>query len=244
MDRLSERGGGDREMTIVCIHQPQYIPYIGFFNKLAQSDIFVIHDDITAIKRDFTNRNKIRTQQGWKWLTIPVYKKDRTIINEITISNSINWKAQHWMLLQNLYGKCPFFEKYCSFFEDVYNREWQLLIELDIAILKYISKELGLKASFILSSSLGIVSNATDKLVEICKAVDADVYLSGIGGKNYIEEGKFEEANIKLGYQNFHYPVYKQRFEHFEPNMSIVDLLFNCGDESLDIIMSGGNVEL
>lgn len=242
MDRLSERG--DRGMTIVCIHQPQYIPYIGFFNKLAQSDVFVIHDDIPAIKRDFTNRNKIRTQHGWKWLTIPVYKKDGTIINEIKISNSINWKVQHWTLLQNLYNKSPFFEKYCSFFEDVYNREWQLLIDLDIAILKYISKELGLKASFILASSLGIVSNATDKLVEICRAVDAEVYLSGIGGKNYIEEGKFEEANIKLFYQNFHHPVYKQRFEHFEPNMSIVDLLFNCGDESLDIIMDGGKVEL
>jgi len=224
-------------MTVACIHQPQYIPYLGFFHKLAQSDIYVIHDDIAAIKADFTNRNRIRTPQGWIWLTIPVVRKEGVAINQIKLNNTLSWRKKHWQLLTNMYGRSRFFKDYADFFEDTYNKEWEFLADFDIHLLRYISNQLDISTEFVPVDSLSVDGKGDDKLISICRSVGADTYLSGIGGKDYIEERKFEEANIKLMYQEFTHPVYEQRFEPFEPNLSVVDLLFNNGTNSLDIIM-------
>ena len=156
-------------MTVACVHQPQYIPYLGFFHKLAQSDIFVIHDDIAAIKADFTNRNRIKTPQGWTWLTVPVLKKDGVVISQIKINDALGWRKKHHQLLTNMYGKSPFFEQYADFFEDAYNRRWESLADFDIHLLKYISNQLNIKVAFVPVASLSVAGKGSDKLVSICR---------------------------------------------------------------------------
>lgn len=213
---------------IASIHQPQYLPYIGFFHKLSKSDIFILLDDVPATSNDFTNRNRIRTMDGWMWLTVPVLNKNKTPVNQIKIQSS-NWGRKHWNSIIANYGKAPYFSEYSGYFKKVFEREWDMLVDLDEELLHYIAGKLNINIPFIKSSELGIEGAGTERLISICKEVGADSYLSGIGGKDYLDEVMFKKENIKLIYQEFQHPVYRQRFEDFEPNMSIIDLLFNCG---------------
>jgi hypothetical protein len=215
---------------IVAIHQPNYLPYYGYFHKIQNSDVFVFLDNVLYTKNSYINRNRIRTPKGWSWLTVPVQRKgsSNNEIRSITISNNVNWRKKHSLSLKYNYSKAKYFSRFHSLLE-VYEKEWTYLAELNIYLIKLICSLLGIKCNFIRASELNVSGSKTDLLIDICKAVGGDVYLSGQGAKGYIEEKKFERSNIKLIYDKFEHPKYEQVFEGFIPNLSIVDILFNVG---------------
>ena len=223
---------------IASVHQPQYLPWLGFFDKIAKSDCFIYLDQVQYKSREFQNRNKIRTKDGWIWLTVPVMTKGKRgqSINEIKIDNELDWQKRHISSLRTWYAKAKFFHKYESFFEEVFSKDWGNLADLNIHIINYLLKQLNISTPIYFESKLGINSTKTDRIIDICKKLNADTYLSGIGGKDYLEEGKFINADIKLIYQDFPHPVYEQCYGPFIPYMSIIDLLFNKGEESLKIL--------
>ena len=214
---------------IVGIHQPQYLPWIGYFDKVNKSDVFVILDDVQFEKNEWQNRNKIRNKLEWQWLTVPTKYKFPELINEVKIDNSTGWKDKHYKGLEMNYSRAKYFEEYKYIFEDIYNKDWEYLSDINICLIEAINKILDIKTKLIKSSDIKVDGHSTDKLINICKTVGADTYLSGVGGKDYLEIEKFEENGIKIIFQEFEHPIYQQCFNNFHSHMSIVDLLFTQG---------------
>ena len=221
---------------ICAIHQPQYLPWLGYFDKIDKVDVFVFLDNVQYKKNEWQNRNKIRTQTGWQYLTVPVKYKFGQLINKVEIDNTKKWRHKHWQALLINYSKAEFFHLYKDFFKKIYEKEWSKLVDINISLIIKITEFLGMETKFIKASELKTMGEKTDRLISICKEVGANVYLSGIGAKEYIEEEKLKKERIELVFQNFKHPVYKQVFNGFVPNLSIVDLLFNEGENSLFII--------
>ena len=230
---------------IVTIHQPEHLPWLGFFDKISQADCLVLLDHVQFRKNYFQNRNRIRSSQGSTWLTVPVRLKGRfgQALNQVEIDNAGNpkWREKSWKTISQYYVKAPFFSPYAPFFESLYRTEWQQLAELNESIIEYVISALGIEVAVIKSSTLDVEEEKKGDLVlEISRKVGADTYLSGVSGPDYLEPEKFAESGIELTFQNFQHPVYRQLFDPFIPNMSIIDLLFNHGSQSLDIIKGAG----
>jgi len=234
---------------ILSVHQPQYIPWIGYFDKIIKSDGFVFLDHVQYKAREFQNRNKIRTKTGFIWLTVPVNSKGlgRQLICDIEIDNSLPWARQHLLSLKSWYSHADFFKDYFPFFESTYSVKWERLIELNIHIINFILKNLSIPTPIFFESKLNISTAKTDRIIDICKKLKADTYFSGIGGKDYLEAEKFTRENIGLTYQHFTHPLYKQQFckngTDFLPYMSILDLIFNEGPKSREILSVSFNKE-
>lgn len=213
---------------IVAVHQPNYLPHLGFFRKIDQADIFVIYDTAQYTKNSFINRNRIRTKDGWMWLTVPV-KKEGVLIIEKEVDNTHNWRAKHWKAISANYNRAKYFNEYCSFFEDAYSKEWRKLAKLNEFLIKYLLQELDIHVKVVKASELDLKEqDPTEKLIEMTKKVKGDVYLSGTGGKSYLDEKLF--TDIKLSYfKKFESKPYKQVFGGFVNNLSVIDYLFNCG---------------
>lgn len=226
---------------IVSVHQPQYLPWLGYFHKMYNSDAFVFLDNVQYKKGEYQNRNRIRTKDGELWLTVPVSRDSGPYpnISSVRIDNSKEWQKKHRMTLCHNYAHAPFFKNYSDFFKDVYEKKWDMLIDLNMHIVKYIALSLGIDKPIYRESQLDIKTTDTMRIVDICKALKADEYLSGIGGRAYLDEKKFELNGIKLTYQDFRHPEYPQAHRPFIPYMSIIDLMFNCGEDSLKILTTG-----
>jgi len=224
---------------IAAIHQPNYLPWLGYFYKIYRSDVFVFLDNVQLPQgRSFANRNKIKTAQNTMWLTVPCKKRNRAgqLISEVEIDNDINWRGKHWKTMEHNYGKASYFGKCCGFFQDLYRREWTKIAELNEYAIETIARMFGLNGQFTRASALKVSGAGTELLINICKVVGADTYLSGSGGKNYMDEGAFEKESINLVYYDFKHPTYRQLWGDFVPNLSIIDLLFNEGENSLEIL--------
>ena len=223
---------------IISVHQPQYLPWLGYFHKICSSSEFVFLDNVQYKVREYQNRNRIRTADGWMWLTVPVLKAEHSYpnISSVRIDNSRDWRTQHWKSLISNYGHAPFFKKYGGFFEDMYGMDWDKLAEFNIYTVKGIARLLGIDRPIYFESQLNIDTKNTQRIIDICKALKADTYLSGDGGKKYLDEKLFAHNGIRLAYQDFKHPEYKQRYALFEPFMSIIDLLFNHGSDSLKML--------
>ncbi|MFC1907381.1 WbqC family protein [Chloroflexota bacterium] len=229
-------------MTI-GIHQPEYLPWLGFFDKMDQCDTFVLLDTVQFSKNNFQNRNKTRVnnnKEGFSWLTVPVVKASlTTLIKDKQISNTMNWRGDHWRHIELWYVRAPYFSKYKRSFQAIYEKEWDSLSKLNIALIFTIRELLGIDTELLIASDLSLNDRnkgGTEGVFNICESLGATAYLSGQGGKDYLDEMPFRERGIEVKYQNFHHPVYNQRFNPFIPRMSIIDLLFNEGDEALKII--------
>jgi len=226
---------------VVTIHQPNYLPWLGFFHKALISDAFVVLDDVQFEKNSFNNRNKVKTSNEWAWLTVPIITKGQskeTMINSARIDNGRKWYETHLKTIKFNYSKAKYFEEYFGFFEETYETEWEILSELNIHIIKWLFKELGIKTEVVVSSEMESKEGVKDELVlNICKKMDAETYVAGKLSKDYLDEQKFEEESINVHYQNYKHPEYEQLWGDFIPNMSVIDLLFNHGPESREIIM-------
>ena len=229
----------------VAIHQPQYLPWSGYFDKIDQADCFVLLDDVQFKKNEWQNRNRIKTAAGWQWLTVPVLHRFPQRINEVEISQTVPWARKHLQALVSNYGSAPFFDLHRPFFEDIYAREWTLLVDLNVATITYFTEVLGIRTKLVMASTLPMPQEleATDRLVAICQAVGADTYLSGVGGRGYLDLNRFREVAIRVCFQMFQTRPYPQRFGAFVPDLSVVDLLCNCNDHSLQIIRKGRVVD-
>ena len=227
---------------ILSGHQPNYMPYIGFFHKAASCDVFAIWDTVQFVKRGtfgWMNRNRIKTHKGPMWLTVPVLTKDKYTqsILDTKINNEVPWQRKHWRSIYLNYHKAPYFDKYGGFFEELYKKEWTSLSGLNEEIIMYMLRVLGIKSRIIKCSSFMLNSHGTDLIIDMCKEAGASRFLSGKHGRDYLDEKTFENTDIKLIYQDFIHPGYPQQFGEFIPSLSAVDLIFNCGPDSLDIIM-------
>jgi len=227
---------------IIAGHQPNYLSYLGFFHKITMCDVFVIVDTVQYVKRGpfgWINRNKIRTPEGWIWLTVPVLSKGKYTQNIIDtmIDNAKPWEHKHWRSINLSYQKAPYFNLYKDFFQKLYETKWGKLADLNEAVIRYIISALGIKVEITKTSLIKAEGNGTDLIIDMCKKLGADTYVHGKHGKDYIDPSKFADNNIKCIYQEFNHPVYHQVYEPFIPEMSIIDLLFNHGPESLRILI-------
>lgn len=200
-------------------------------------DVFVLLDDVQFKKNEWQNRNRIKTATGWQWITVPVIHNFGQKIIDVKINNRVNWRRKHMNALIANYSKAPYFKKYRDFFEETYQKEWEYLCDINIHFILFIAKELEIEVPIIRSSTLGVTSTRTQRLIDICKKVGADTYLSGIGGYYYLDFSLFEQKGIKLIFQDFKHPVYPQLYGEFIPNLSVVDALFNCGKDLRKFLM-------
>ena len=231
---------------ILSGQQPNYLPWIGFFHKVSMSDKFIFVDTVQFNKKHVTNRNKIKTANGWQWLTVPVLTKGKfeQKVSEVKINNAVPWQRKQWKAIKLNYGKAPYFSKHGQFFKEIYQKRWENLSELNEIIIRYIFDVLGIKVEIFKASEINPVGEKTMLLIDMCKKVGADTYLSGTGAMKYVDHELFKQHGLNHIFQDFQHPVYKQLHGEFLPNMSIIDLLFSHGPESLDIITGKKKVEI
>lgn len=222
---------------IVAVHQPQYLPWLGYFEKMRRADVFCFLDNVQYKKNDWQNRNRIKTAQGWQWLTVPVHYRYPQKINQVTINNSVDWKKKHLQTLISNYNRSPFFNEFKQSFEQVYSENWDYLSDLNIALIKRLRRAFGLEQRpAVRSSDFNLREDPTDRLIDICHALKGDTYLAGRDGTQYMDLARFKQSGIQVIIQDFKHPDYPQLFQGFQSHMSAVDLLFNCGAKSLEII--------
>jgi len=223
----------------ITIHQPEHLIWLGLVEKISQVETFVVLDSVQFSKNYVQNRNKIRTKDGWLWLTVPIKKHPlNTLIKDIEISDQYGWKDRHLELIKSNYRKANYFDDYYSEIKRIISGNYRYLFELNMELIKYVLKCFSLNPKILISSQMDLPQ--TDfkggVVLEICKSLGADIYVSGSGGKDYLDLSTFEDAGIKVVFQEFSHPIYKQSYEPFMPNMSAIDLLFNYGDKSLEML--------
>ena len=217
----------------ITIHQANYFPYPGFFHKINQADVFVIQDDIKFVNK-VTNRNKIISSSGYTWINVPIKKGHQSLpIMDVKINNETPWEKINFKKVCAGYNKAKFFHLYKDFFENLYKKEWNNIFDLNFETIKQVLIWLNIKTKIVIESELDVSGPSTERLVNVCKKLGADTYISGIGGKKYLDEKLFEKNKIILKYQNYNPIKYTQHMsKSFIPNLSIIDLLANAGSES------------
>ena len=219
---------------IVAVHQPQYLPWLGYFDKIRCADAFCVLDNVQYKKNDWQNRNRIKTAGGRQWLTVPVHYRFGQVISSVRINSSVNWRHKHLQALVSNYSRAPFFKDYIEIFEQAYTRDWDLLSELNIFFIEKLRAALALPPiPIVRASQLALSDDPTDRLIDICRALNADTYLSGQDGIKYMDLERFRQNDVQVIIQDFNHPVYPQLFGSFQSHLSVVDLLFNCGVDSL-----------
>lgn len=229
-------------MKKVAILQSNYIPWKGYFDIINMVDEFILYDDMQYTKRDWRNRNKIKTVDGLKWLTIPVITKGKFYqrINETKVE-SHDWVHSHWRSIEYSYGKAEFFNEYKDQIRDVYEKckNEELLSRINYSFIRCICDILGIKTKISWSSDYTLADGKTERLVALCKDAGADLYLSGPAAKDYIVDEMFEKENIVLQYMDYsNYPEYHQLYGGFEHNVSVLDLIFNEGKNAVKYMKS------
>ncbi|CDU11012.1 WbqC family protein [Vibrio coralliirubri] len=227
-------------MKKIAILQSNYIPWKGVFDMINQVDTFVFFEDVDYTNRDWRTRNKIRTNSGSKWLTVPVKKMPRgTKICDIRIANDGKWQKKHKSTISQSYSKAKYFQEYKWILDDIYDTEWDSLSDFNIYTTKLICNALDIRCNFVNSKDIESIGVKDDKLISICKSLSADYYLSGPSAKNYIDNDKFEEESIELAYIDYSgYPEYSQVQDDFEHYVSVLDVIFNCGPDSRSHIVN------
>lgn len=221
-------------MTIVSIHQPQYIPWIPYFMKVEESDLFILLDSVDFQKNGLQNRNQIKTSQGAQWLTVPVSQKLGQKISEVQIDNQTDWRKKHWQSIQFSYSKAGAYKVYVEELMEVFSREWFSLNELNIYLFTLMLRWLGIERKMVRSSEMETKGNGSDLVLNLCREAGAKRYISGTGGHNYLNEIAFKDAGIELVYRSSvlpeHYPQMYPK-AGFINSLSALDIILNCGQE-------------
>ncbi len=226
---------------IVAIHQPNYLPYLGFFHKIALADLFVLYDTAQFSKNEFHNRNRIKTPRGPLWLTVPVRNPAFQAIRNVEISGN-RWKSLHWKTIQSNYSRSSFLGSYSSDLGNFYSKDWRQLSLANEALIRFIAAAFGYAPTIKRASELGDIENlsASAKLAEIVRRAGGDAYLSGRGASRYLKRDEFGE--VKLLVQEFNHTEYPPLWGPFVPDLSALDFLLNVGEKSRGIIESMGQV--
>jgi hypothetical protein len=217
----------------VAIHQPQYIPWLPYFLKIQNSDLFIFLDNVSFQKNGIQNRNKIKTSQGAQWLTVPVIQKLGQEINETPINNKVNWRHKHWQAIKQCYGKTSGFLKHQKELEDIYLTKWSFLGELNIELTKLMMKWMDINTKVLKSSELHSKGKASDLVLNLCLEVEADIYVSGTGAVSYLNQSQFLDAGVSIEYNPVllpsEYPQQNAK-QGFINDLSALDILFNCDE--------------
>ncbi len=213
------------------------MPWLGYFDKMDRCDIFVLLDNVQFKKNEYQNRNRIKTSAGWQWITVPVNYRFRQKISEVGVHNGTDWRKKMVHAVEINYGKAPYFERYIDILRNFFMQEWPLLSHINIACVKLLKETMGITTSILTASEMGPLSDEPNRrLIDICKQLGSGTYLAGRDGAKYMNVDMFRDAGIDVVFQEFKHPVYPQLFGKFEYFMSVVDLLFNCGEESIEIM--------
>ena len=228
-------------MTTAVVLQPGYLPWIGYFDQLRRADVFVFYDDVQYNKHGWRNRNRIKTQNGPLWLSVPVRHSGLgfPLIRDIEIDRRTPWARKHVSSIKQAYARAPFVRTYLPPLEELLERDWERLADLDIAIVGLMATWFGLDRPILRSSTLGIGGERNERLVAICKHFGATKYLSGDAASVYVDVPLFASHGIEVEWQNYAHPVYPQLHGEFVPFMSAVDLAMNCGPEAALIGFNG-----
>ncbi|MHB8771655.1 MAG: WbqC family protein [Syntrophales bacterium] len=222
---------------IVAVHQPQYLPWLGYFDKIDRADVFVLLDTVQYKKNEWQNRNRIKTADGWQWITVPVTYRFPQRIHEVAVNNRERWQHKQRQAIVSNYRKAPFWDEVAPFVEEILAPGWEMLAGLNIFGVKRLAAILGIETPLYVASELGEFPDDPDeRLIAITKHFGADTYLAGSGGRGYMDLDRYGRSGVKVLVQEFAHPAYGQMFGAFEPCLSILDLLFNQGGESLTIL--------
>jgi hypothetical protein len=203
-----------------------------------QADVFVLMENVQFKKNEWQNRNRIRTAEGWQWLTVPVLHRFPQTIAEVEIDNRSAWMRKHLQAVRQSYGKSPHADAVMPQLETVLGSPESHLAALNIRLIDVFAGVLGIDTQTVLGSDVQAREDPNDRLIDLCRALDADTYLSGAGARDYLDVDAFAAAGIEVRFQAFNHPAYEQRYQPFEPFLSVVDLVMNCGRESLSVIRS------
>ena len=226
--------------------QPTYLPWLGYFDLTNRSDIFVFLDTVQLEKRSWQQRNRIKIPNSEIMLTVPVLTKGRynQEIRDVEIDVSQQFEKKHFKSIQLNYKNSKYYKLYIGELEEIFFSNISRLANLNIKLIKWLSSKIGIKTKFISSSELDVSGSKTELLINICMKINANHYLSPIGSKGYIEKNNlFTNSGIQLSYQDYQHPTYNQLFGDFIPYLSVIDLLFNEGEKSLEIIKSGSSYD-
>lgn len=223
----------------VFISQSNYIPWKGYFDAIRQADVFVLYDDMQYTKRDWRNRNQIKTPNGLQWLSIPVKVKGKYFqkINETEVADQ-DWRQSHWQSIVQNYRKAPFFPEYGPLFEALYTSACETqLSQINFRFLKTIAGMLGINTRFCWSSGFDLRGDKSEKLLNICKDLQATHYLSGPAAREYLAEDLFRQNGVDVLWMDYsNYPEYPQLYGPFNHFVSILDLIFNTGPAAADYL--------
>ena len=218
-----------------AVLQSNYIPWRGYFDIINDVDLFIFYDEVQYTKNDWRNRNQVYSRQGLSWISVPVEYSFGQKIVEAKIKNNLNWQQDNWNKLENAYRLAPYWNLYKDFFYDVYfNKKWEYLYQLNRYLIEYISNNyLGIETKFADSRDFASAGQRSEKLLSLLLSAKTDVYISGPAAKCYLDENEYKKAGIEVIWKDYSgYPEYKQVREPFEPSVSIVDLLFNLGNDA------------
>ena len=228
-------------MLKVAIHQPHYLPWLGYMAKMMDADVFIFLDTVQYEKNGWQNRNKIKTAQGWQWLTVPVRAAFPSRLMDVTIDHHQGWARKHLQAIRIHYARAPYLPKYLPELERILSHPWPTLPELNVELTRYLAAELGISCRFELASRLVARDEPTDRLLDLCKAVGGEGYLAGQDGPKYMALDRFQAAGVGVLQQDYQHPHYSQSGGEFLPNLSVIDLLLTHGENSTSILKSGSH---
>ncbi|MFH2136970.1 MAG: WbqC family protein [Candidatus Omnitrophota bacterium] len=226
----------------IAIMQPGYLPWLGFFELMLRCDLFVFLDDVQYTVRDWRNRNKIRTKQGWQWLSVPVLHKGRRqqLIKDVQINDALPWKNKHLKAMEINYRKSRFFPDYFPGIEKIFAMDLPGLCDLNIELIVFLKECLKIDTPGIRSSSLTLKAGKNERIIDICQQLNAGELYDSQAASEFLEGALFAKKGIKIEFQKYNHPEYKQLYPPFIPYLSVIDLLFNYGPQSRKIISFGG----
>lgn len=226
---------------IVSINQPAYLPWLGYFERIAYSDLHIVLDHVQFEKNSFTNRNKVRTKEGSTWLTVPLSTKGHfgdLAIHGLKFAANDPWQKKHWATVRMNYARAPFFKEYAPAYEELYARPWAGFMPMVRAFLEQHLRDLRITTPLRYSSEMTVEGTKSQLVLNLCRATDATIYLSGALGRDYLDAASFATAGINVIYQDYSHPTYTQCQPGFEPCMGVLDLLFNHGPASREILLT------
>jgi hypothetical protein len=226
----------------VAVLQPTYLPWSGYFGMIDAVDTFIFYDDVQFSSQSWQQRNRVKSGPGqWTWLSVHILHQFGQRINEVRINETSKWRTKHWRSILQSYGKAPFFGSYKKDVEDLFQNDWKILADLNMALIRRLCDLLGLrKPTFLKSSDLeGLTGARSERLLDVLRRVGADEYVGNPGSRSYLNASLFREKGINLYWFEYQHPVYPQIGGEFIPYLSVVDLLFNTGEKAREFIREG-----
>ena len=230
---------------LVAIHQPHYVPWLGYLDRMAKADLFIVLDHVQFERRNYQNRTAIRCEDANKWLTVPVVQlsqKERIVDKQVDnrLEGPKWWSSAHFLTLRHAYREAAFFDTYAAPLRRVFETRYERLVDLNQAALDLLREAFDIRTPLLKSSELGVEGARGDLILNICRAVGADTLLAGMGGsRGYLDAAAFARAGVRIEYHDFQHPEYAQCGEApFIKGLSAIDMLFNCGPQSRDVLFN------